>query len=1071
VFTYASVGGVNPGDTIQYYVAAQDNIGNVTTNPSGGAAGFTANPPAAATPPAPPSSYMISAQISGTKTVCSSGCDYASLTGTGGAFDVFNNGVFTGNTVLEIQSNLTVNETGAVALNAFTEEPPASNYTLKIYPAGGPRAIASTTAPTGGFIRLNGADRVTIDGSLNGGGTDRSLTVSTTATGTSVAVIWLQSNGADGATGNVVKNLVVAGNSATTTLFAMGSGSSAVGLASNGSGNHNNVYQNNLILNVQHGIYSGGASAVAKNTGTVIQDNVIDGTAPNNVGTGGIFVRFEDGVQILRNTVSNVLKHDGTTGTSGTAFGIALGVIPSNTLTFTGSDVTNALVSRNKIDALTQLNSTGFSAMGIIVNSVTSGTTTVVNNVISRVRASSTPNDFGIGILAGGGTGSTTRIYFNSVSMTGSRNAATNPSYALLVNTGDPSVDVRDNVLYNTQTSTSTGKSYAVASGGTTFVNLVSDYNDLFVSGTGTFIGQTGGIGTGGTDRATVAAWRTATGRDTNSLADGTATNGLDPLFNSTSNLQPQVGSPVLDAGTPVSIVPYEDFTGATRVDPPTIGAYETGADSVAPVITYTPLGNTSSVANRILSMTATDASGVPTAGVGLPVIYFRKGNAGAYASSQCVSTGGSGYDCVVNYSLVTGGSVAPGDTIQYYVAAQDNNGATTTNPSGGASGFTPNPPAAAVPPSPPNAYLISVVISGSLNVGTGETITSLTNAGGLFEFINNNLLGASTTINLTSDLTAETGAVALNQISEQGAGGYTLTIQSSAAVVRTISGTAASGLIRLNGADRVTFEGRVAGSGQFLRVRNISTSGPAFLLTNDATSNTIESCIVEGANTSTTSGTIVFSTSTGTLGNSSNTIHASDIRDRSDATGVPANAVYSSGSVGAPNGANTVSGCNVFNYTNAGVLVASTGAGDGWTVNPSHFYQTGSRTLPAVGISIMGGSGHNVNSNSIGGSAPGAGGAFWATSSTFRGIDLAVGSGAATSVQGNVIKNIRSTFAAADFASSYGIFIESGRVNLGTSIGNTVGRPTPPSAWSSTATATASAWPAPPWPTSRTTP
>ena len=63
--------------------------------------------------------------------------------------------------------------------------------------------------------------------------------------------------------------------------------------------------------------------------------------------------------------------------------------------------------------------------------------------------------------------------------MTGSRNAATFPSYALAINSGDPTIDVRDNILVNTQTGTSSGKMYAIGSGGTTFVNLTSNYNDL----------------------------------------------------------------------------------------------------------------------------------------------------------------------------------------------------------------------------------------------------------------------------------------------------------------------------------------------------------------------------------------------------------------------------------------------------------------------------------------------------------------------------------------------------------------------------------------------------------------
>jgi len=104
LFTYASVGGVATGDTIQYYLAAQDAAPtpNVTTNPSAGAAGFTADPPAASTPPTTPSSYVIAVALSGTQTVCASGCNHTTLTGATGMFNAINNGVLTGNLDIQI---------------------------------------------------------------------------------------------------------------------------------------------------------------------------------------------------------------------------------------------------------------------------------------------------------------------------------------------------------------------------------------------------------------------------------------------------------------------------------------------------------------------------------------------------------------------------------------------------------------------------------------------------------------------------------------------------------------------------------------------------------------------------------------------------------------------------------------------------------------------------------------------------------------------------------------------------------------------------------------------------------
>src|SRR6185503_16055999 len=164
--------------------------------------------------------------------------------------------------------------------------------------------------------------------------------------------------------------------------------------------------------------------------------------------------------------------------------------------------------------------------------------------------------------------------------------------------------------------------------GYSTFTNLTSDFNDLFVSGTGAAVGQTGTLDNFGfTASTTIANWRTNTGKDLASLS-------VTPQFNSASNLQPLVGSPLIDAGTSLSTVvnPYVDFLGVTRVDPPSIGAYETSADTSGPTITYTPLTSTTSTANRTFVATITDPSGVGAGGAGqvrAPHVYYRKGTSG----------------------------------------------------------------------------------------------------------------------------------------------------------------------------------------------------------------------------------------------------------------------------------------------------------------------------------------------------------------------------------------------------------------------------------------------------------
>ena len=77
------------------------------------------------------------------------------------------------------------------------------------------------------------------------------------------------------------------------------------------------------------------------------------------------------------------------------------------------------------------------------------------------------------------------------------------------------------------------------------------------------------------------------------------------------------------------------------------------------------------------------------------------------------------------------------------------------------------------------------------------------------------------------------------------------------------------------------------------------------------------------------------------------NLIQNCDIRDRPDAAGVPANGIYSSGSGGAPNGANTIQDCKVFNWTSAGLLLSASCARNGWYIHPSWFYENAGQTTP----------------------------------------------------------------------------------------------------------------------------
>lgn len=354
-----------------------------------------------------------------------------------------------------------------------------------------------------------------------------------------------------------------------------------------------------------------------------------------------------------------------------------------------------------------------------------------------------------------------------------------------------------------------------------------------------------------------------------------------------------------------------------------------------------------------------------------------------------------------------------------------------------------------------------SYSLSGSYNVGSGQTYTSLTEsgAGGFFNAVNTQGLTGNVTVLITSDIT-ETGAVSLNQWASAS---FTITISPSSATVRNLTGSINQPLFNLNGADNLTIDGRFSGSGRYLRFVNSNTSGSTFRFISDATFNTITYCIIEGNKVGVTSGVIEFSTASSATANSNNTISNCLIRDVTTSPfGTPQNSIVSNG---------TTSPANMYNSNNSilnneisnfyfsgenctGVYLAS-GSTD-WTISGNSFYQSVTRT-PALATSwhvilINTSVARNITAanNYFGGSAANCGGSAWTvtgtTSNTFYGIRfLSASTAAASNVDGNTIANINLTTTPTSNGVIYfaGILIESGLVNIGSTSGNVIGNTT----------------------------
>ncbi len=634
----------------------------------------------------------------------------------------------------------------------------------------------------------------------------------------------------------------------------------------------------------------------------------------------------------------------------------------------------------------------------------------IFNNVITDIIAVGNSNlaSYGIaGIRIENGTG--VEVYYNSVNLYGelSHASSTDVSAALYINAqGD--VRIKNNILRNSLVNTA-ASSYAHA----IYSNMVQsgftliDYNDYYATGTQARLGFCAySVAT------TIGQWRTISLQDTHST-DG------DPFYAGDTDLHIDLASPAYRTGNPVAGIDTDFEMVSRHPSAPTMGAYETAADLRGPDISFTPLPNTSSLTNRTLTATIIDSTGVPVSGPGLPLLYWKV-NGGTWNSVTSVSTGGS------QYQFSFGSGVVTGDTVYYFIAAQDTQSPpfVSAQPGNGASGFTSNPPACGVKPASPAYYRILLGLNGDVTVGAGGNYPNLTGTGGLFDIINQNLLSGNLTARIISDI-SEPGTLELTSWAEDGPGNFTLTIVPDGTTERILSGNIGSGLITLNGAKRAIFNG---GNGdttsRYLRFRNSSTSAAVFRFINGARNNTIRNCHIESGYAG-----IQFGTSNVSPGNSFNLIAYNDIHELTSGTDKPLYGIISQGSTSYPNSNNTIRGNNIYNFISTGVNIGSTGNGGEWLITGNSFFNY--LTIPPVttqrSIHFVAGwmsFGNIISHNHIGGKAPLCGGAPWENTgvNNFYGIFMVAGF-SSNYILNNTICNIhQSSSSAGEF---YGIMAD----------------------------------------------
>ncbi len=955
-FTIASgdMGGVTGNDVVSYYLVSQTNATYVGSNPAAGFVGTSVN--SVTTPPTTPNTYSV-LPVNGTFNV-GVGQTFTTITQAVNAYN--NNTCLGGPIVLNLTDATYPSETFPITIN---NNPLASAFaTLTIKPATGVAVTINGSASGASVFKLLNARYVTIDG-VNASGS--SLTLNNPNTGTS-AGIWLSSSGT-GCNNITLTNMNIIGGSNTVTgdwgIVAGVDGSTPAN--TNGADNDNITITNNTFTKVGYAIWTSGTTALSAggNDNWTVAGNIVGPAVSNaatNIGVNGMFFRNMVNLSITNNTLQNI-------GVSTNNFGLAgfylesnvnRAVITGNTITNMaanttntslginmGTTVINSIVSKNTFTTLHNDNTTATAIRCILVNTGTAASNdTIVNNMISDIYnyggTASGSNPTGIDIEGSSGG---VCVWHNSVNFASSHagfNGITT-SYCLYITTSGSNLDIRNNIFSNTSINTANAgaKNYAVLSTAAASQFLFSDFNDLYVSGGANVLAILGGV-----DFTTLSSIQTASGANSHSV-------NVNPNFISGTNLHIPAGtvSRLESGGFNVGVTTDFDnqvrpgpipvtFGGGTAVD---IGADEFDGviqDVVPPAITYTPLTSSCNTLDRVVTAVITDATGVNNTASLKPRIFFKK-NSGAYVSAQGSLTSGTAINGTWSFTISTAAlsGLAVGDIVSYYIVAQDvastpNIGAT---PSGGfVAGADVN--AAGTPPTTPSSYAIFNTLSGTYNVGVGQTYATITAAVTAY---NNSCLSGPVTFQLMDATYAasETFPITINN-SIYASASNTLTIKPAAGVAATINGGAAStAIFKFLNAQYITIDGvNTGGSSLTLNGNNTGTFTDLWLASTSGTGPgcnfiSLKNMNINGGSNTTTSDWAILS--------------GVDGASPSSTSGFNNDNITISG--------NTIMKCGYPIYAN-GTAAVSAGGLDNWVISNNTFGPSAYNTANNIGYNGM---------------------------------------------------------------------------------------------------------------------
>ena len=643
--------------------------------------------------------------------------------------------------------------------------------------------------------------------------------------------------------------------------------------------------------------------------------------------------------------------------------------------------------------------------------------------------------------------------FFNSVYVGGIMSgSSTSYSAAFCSNNSSTNKKLFNNIFFNGRSGGTACKHYAIylAGSGANPAWLQSNHNLFFANGT------QGTLGYYGSNKTTMADWRAATGQDYNSTFANPGF--INPAGSSTAmNLHLQSPTPAEGTGIPIGGITV-DYDGQLRssLTPTDIGAdagtFISTTDLTPPDILFQqlPMGLTS---NRPLTSFAriTDNTAV-SASPNRPRIYYKRStDANSFVGNLSTNAGwkyaeatnsSSPYSFTIDYTVLYGGSVSSGTTIQYFVVAQDDVNNLASLPAGAS--YSVVPPVRNVNGAPASPYSYTVTTNTLSGIITMPSMyASFSGDNGLFAALANSVVTGNITVKITGNLSNENNLHSLGGFAEEPIGSnYSMTVVPANGAEKVISLSAdyyEGDMLTFTDARNVTFDGRYNGSGRFLHFRSIKTAQISVIETGSASSNiAFRNCLFESVGTN---GYGVF-----LLDGNHHTISGCMIRDRIDDIGVPYTMITCMGEYTQHD--NAITDNEILNFSGYGIDISSSDIGGGWNISGNSLYQTmtSNPAAAAAGIRFIpgeGSSGNTISNNWVGGTAAQCGGGYWlynesSYAASFKGIEIATGSAGSTSIQGNHVANLHvSTSSNVDFI---GISLQNGLFNAGDITGNVVG-------------------------------